>query len=617
MEQSRKIWSHRIAVGVSALALLLHILFRFALHATPNIFNAPLIAALLIGSPALIVEVLVKIAHRDLGSDVLAVISIITSFLLKEYVAGTIILFMLSGGGILEHFAVDTASSVLRALAKRSPSTAHRRKNGDVEDVALTEINEGDILVIFPHETSPVDGDVIEGHGTMDESYLTGEPFQMSKIPGASVYSGAINGETALVIKATKRAVDSRYAKIMQVVKSAEQNPPELRRLGDQLGALAVPVALIVAIAAWVVSGSSTRFLAVLVIATPCPLILAIPIAVIGSISLCARRGIVVRKPVALEQVQLCRTIIFDKTGTLTYGRPELTEKIMATEAKARDVLSMSAGLERYSRHPLAHAIIAAAEKEKIVIADASEISEKPGQGLTGKVNGRTIQIIGRKIYDAMAGTKHAPLPREEGGLESVVLVDGKFAALYRFRDEPRQEGRPFIAHLGPKHQFNKKIILSGDREIEVRYMAEKMGIDEIFAGKSPEEKIAIVEAEMKKAKTIFVGDGVNDAPSLMASTVGIAIGAGSDVAHEAAGVVIMDSSLSKIDEFFHFGQRMRTIALQSAIMGMALSLVGMGFAAFGVITPTQGAIIQEAIDLLAILNALRSALMPRDLTDF
>jgi heavy metal translocating P-type ATPase len=387
--------------------------------------------------------------------------------------------------------------------------------------------------------------------------------------------------------------------------------------LGDQLGALAVPVALIVAIAAWVVSGSSTRFLAVLVIATPCPLILAIPIAVIGSISLCARRGIVVRKPVALEQVQLCRTIIFDKTGTLTYGRPELTEKIMATEAKARDVLSMSAGLERYSRHPLAHAIIAAAEKEKIVIADASEISEKPGQGLTGKVNGRTIQIIGRKIYDAMAGTKHAPLPREEGGLESVVLVDGKFAALYRFRDEPRQEGRPFIAHLGPKHQFNKKIILSGDREIEVRYMAEKMGIDEIFAGKSPEEKIAIVEAEMKKAKTIFVGDGVNDAPSLMASTVGIAIGAGSDVAHEAAGVVIMDSSLSKIDEFFHFGQRMRTIALQSAIMGMALSLVGMGFAAFGVITPTQGAIIQEAIDLLAILNALRSALMPRDLTDF
>ena len=524
---------------------------------------------------------------------------------------------MLAGGEALEDYALRSASSVLAALAKRMPSVAHRKQESGIADVGLAEVAVGDTLVIYPHNICPVDGVVIDGHGVMDESYLTGEPFQMTKTSGSAVISGAINGESALTIRATQRAEDSRYAKIMEVMRESEARRPKLRRLGDQLGAIYTPVALAVALLAWAVSGDPIRFLAVLVIATPCPLLIGIPVAIIGSISLCARRAIIVKQAVVLEQIAECRTAIFDKTGTLTYGEPKLIEQLIAPGFAEKEVLTKVAGLERYSKHPLARAIITAANAAGFHLPEASEVGEQPGRGLRGTVSSHQVIITSRNKLIAQKITGAEQLPSTTGGLECVVVIDQRYAALFRFRDAPRAESRSFVSHLGPRHHFAHVMIMSGDRESEVRYLADEVGVTEVYAEQSPEQKLARVRAETAKAKTLYVGDGINDAPAMMAATVGMAIGQNSDVTAEAAGVVVMDNSLGKVDEFMHISRRMRIIALQSAVGGMALSIIGMGFAAAGHLSPVTGAITQEVIDVLAVLNALRAAFPPKVIHDF
>jgi heavy metal translocating P-type ATPase len=597
-------------------AILSHLVLRFGVHASAGVQLAPVLIALALGGPPLLYDLLRKLLKREFGSDLLGGISIVTSVALGEYLAGAIIVLMLSGGEALERYALRNASSALAALAGRMPSIAHRQRSSDLRDVPLSEIAVGDTLVVFPHEICPADGVVVEGHGVMDESYLTGEPFQITKTRGSTVISGAINGESALTIRATERAADSRYAKIMNVMRESEAARPNLRRLGDQLGAIYTPVALTVALLAWALSGESIRFLAVLVIATPCPLLLAIPIAIIGSISLCAERAIIVKSPVVLEQIAGCRTAIFDKTGTLTYGEPVLTEQLNAPGFEQRDVLTLVASLERYSKHPLARAVLAAATANALHLPEASAVSEEPGHGLRGTVSGHQLQITSRGQLEAQAITGIEQIPAVGGGLECVVAIDGRYAAALHFRDSPRSESRAFVQHLGPKHHFQRVMIVSGDRMSEVRYLATQVGITEIRAETTPEEKLAIVRQETAAAKTLFVGDGINDAPAMMAATVGMAIGRNSDVTAEAAGVVIMDSSLERVDEFMHISGRMRRIALQSAVGGMALSVIGMGIAAAGYLTPVSGAITQEVIDVLAVLNALRAALPPKVIHD-
>jgi len=613
-----RLWQRKTTViaGLSIAAILVHLALRFGLHSAPDTHRIPLLVALLLGGLPLLYDLLRKLLRRDFGSDLLGGISVVTSVLLGEYLAGSIIVLMLAGGEALESYALRSASSVLAALAKRMPSVAHRRHGAETLDVALAEIAVGDTLVIHPHEICPADGVVIEGHGRMDESYLTGEPFQIAKTSGSTVISGAINGDSALTIRTTQRAADSRYAKIMDVMRESESRRPQLRRLGDQLGALYTPLALGVAVLAWVLSGESIRFLAVLVIATPCPLLLAIPIAIIGSISLCARRAIIVKSPVVLEQITGCRTAIFDKTGTLTYGEPRLTERLIASGFESREVLTLVASLERYSKHPLARALLAAAKEDALQLPEATEVSEAPGQGLRGSVAGHSVQVTSRGQLAELKLPGADQLPAVGGGLECVVAIDQRYAATLRFRDAPRAESRSFVKHLSPRHQFQRVMIVSGDRESEVRYLADQVGITEIHAGQSPEQKVALVRTETAAARTLYVGDGINDAPAMMAATVGIAIGQNSDVTAEAAGVVVMDNSLEKVDEFMHISRRMRAIALQSAVGGMAVSVVGMGFAAFGHLSPVSGAIIQEVIDVLAVLNALRAAFPPRVIHD-
>jgi P-type E1-E2 ATPase len=400
-------------------------------------------------------------------------------------------------------------------------------------------------------------------------------------------------------------------------MRASEQGRPRLRRLGDQLGAYYTPLAVAIALAAWAVGHDAKLFLAVLVVATPCPLLIAIPVAIIGSVSLSARRGIIIKDPAVLEKVATCRTAIFDKTGTLTYGRPELTELLPAAGRDGREVLCLVAGLERYSKHPLAGAILAAAEKRVEPPQEASAVSEPPGYGLTGTVSGRAVEVTSRKKLLARHPEAEPLLPPPSAGLECVVLIDGGYAATFRFRDRPRADGAPFIGHLGKRHRIERVMLVSGDRESEVCYLGDRVGITEVRAGQSPEQKLAIVREETAKANTVFLGDGINDAPALTAATVGVAFGQNSDITAEAAGAVIMDSSLAKVDELLHIGTRLRRIALQSAVGGMALSLVGMAIAASGYLPPVAGAVMQEVIDVLAVLNALRMAMPPRSLTDY
>lgn len=617
---SHPVEQNRLQAGIAVLAILAiiaNLVMRFGMGLAPEIANIPLWVTFVFGGIPLVWGLLGNLARREFGSDLLAGMSIVTSVLLGEYLAGTLVILMLSGGEALEAYAVSGASSVLKALANRMPSVAHRNSGTSFEDVGLDDIKVGDLLRILPHEICPVDGTVTEGRSVMDESYLTGEPYMISKTPGSLVISGAMNGDSVLTIRADKRAVDSRYAKIMEVMHASEAQRPKMRRLADKLGAYYTPIAVTLALLAWLLSGDPVRFLAVLVVATPCPLLIAIPVAIIGSISLAAKRAIIIRDPSVLETIDSCGTIIFDKTGTLTYGRPELVEQLGAPDVDSAEALRLAASVEVYSKHPLADAIVRAGQSEGGELYEVEDISEKPGMGLSSHVNGHEVSITSRKHLARDFPEQLELLPPVAGGLECVVIVDGRYAATFRFRDEPREEGAEFVRHLGGKHSIAKAMILSGDRESEVKYLANRVGISNVKANKSPEEKLEIVQAETKLTNTLYVGDGINDAPALRAATVGIAFGQNSDVTAEAAGAVIMDSSLRKLDELMHISRRMRRIALQSAVGGMALSMVGMILAAFGYLPPVAGAITQEVIDVFAVLNALRVALPPRSLTDY
>lgn len=599
---------------LSVVAILLHlVLLGVGLTTVPSgiphltVEQLPLVFITVAGGIPLVASIIKAVFKGDFGADVLALIALVMAASTGEYLAATLVVLMLSSGQVLESYAMRKASSVLEALAKRMPAIAHKRtETGTIDDIAINQINVGDTIVIYPHETAPVDGTVLEGNGSMDESYLTGEPYHVSKAPGATILSGAINGSAVIVMRTDKPPEASRFAEITKVMQAAEQKRPAIRRLADQLGSYFTPIALLLALGAWYISGDATRFLAVLIVATPCPLLIAVPVTLISAISMAAKRGIIIKDPTVLERLPTCTTAIFDKTGTLTYGQPTLTNILPAIGVEATTLLQQVASLERYSKHPLAYAILEAAQQQQLPLLQAACVSEKPGTGLTGQVNDAIVQITSRKHLLLQQPQLATILPEASVGLECVILQNNQYAGMLQFRDIPRHEGQSFIEHLAPSHQFNRIMLVSGDRESEVSYLATLLGITETLASQTPEQKLAVVRAAVAQAPTLFMGDGINDAPALTAATVGVAFGQHSSVTAEAAGAVIMDNTLEKVDELIHISEAMRTIALQSAVGGMLLSLVGMGLAAVGWLTPVQGAIAQEAIDVLAIVNALR-----------
>ena len=554
------------------------------------------------------------LARGNFGADWLAGISIVTAVLLGEYLVGAIVVLMLSGGTALEQYATRRASHVLEALAKRLPHIAHRVEAGQIREVAIADIRVGDELRLLPHEICPVDGDVVAGQTTMDESYLTGEPFLMQKTPGAPVISGAVNGDGAITIRATRLPEDSRYARIMRVMREAEEHRPAIRRIADRLGGWYTPAAVAVGVAGWAGRAASPiAFLAVMVIATPCPLLIAIPVAIIGAISLAARRGIIIKNPGALEEVEQCRTLILDKTGTLTYGRPTLTDIVPAPPWRRAALLRagrrVSSSIRSIrSRWPWCAARANGASSPCVTSA---KCSERPGLGLRGRVDGRDVFVTGRQSAGGARGGRRAAAHRRRP----------RGARVRRRRPTPARCGFATSRGATAGRSFSTwargtwsraRCCSPGDRDSEVRYLADHVGIANVHAGASPEDKVEIVRRETALAKTMFVGDGINDAPAMQAATVGVAFGNQNEITAEAADAVILEPSLVKLDEFLHIARRMRRVALQSAIGGMALSIAGMVAAAMGYLPPIYGAVAQEVIDLAAVLNALRVAMPSR-----
>ncbi|MHB1701147.1 MAG: heavy metal translocating P-type ATPase [Acidobacteriaceae bacterium] len=556
-----------------------------------------------------------EVVRGNFSVDLLALLSVATSLVMHQYWVAIIVILMLSGGKTLEDYATGKASSVLSALAKRMPQTAHVIDGASVSrDIPVESVAINDQVVIYPHEICPVDGVVLSGSGSMDESYLTGEPFEIAKAPGSTVLSGAINGSTLVTIRAASLASNSRYAQIVGVLHESERSHPRMRRLGDRLGGWYTPIAVAAALLSWGISGHAERFLAVLVIATPCPLLIGIPVAIISAISVAARRGIVIKDAAVLENISTCRSLIVDKTGTLTYGKPLLTEVLADDPADRNLLLQLAASVEMYSKHPLASAILDAATRESVPLVEATEISEAQGSGLRGQVGDHSIWVTGRKKIPESLSAK---LPPTAAGLECVAVIDDRTVGLFRFEDQPRHDTKPFLDHLKPQHQIDQVTLLSGDRMAEVALFASRMHIEHVYGGMSPEQKVAVVRDLTKQARTIYVGDGINDAPAMLNATVGIALGVNSEITSEAAGAVVLESSLRSVDELMHIGARMRRIALQSAVGGMSLSLAGMLAASLGMLSPIHGALLQEAIDLLAVLNSLRMILPSDSLSDY
>lgn len=537
--------------------------------------------------------------------DLIAGVSILTGIFTGQYIVALIIVVMLVSGGILESYAVRRASSALSALAERVPTLAHRVFNDTHEDVKLDAVQIGDHLLILPHEISPADAVVVCGQGRMDESFLTGEPYDVKKAPGVQVISGAKNGPTLLEVQVLRRPQDSRYAQIMGVMKDSELKRPHIRRLADQLGAWYSPAALLIAALAGWLSHDWQRFLAVVVVATPCPLLIAIPVALIGTISRAARQGIIIRDPAILERISQVKTFIFDKTGTLTRGKAQLVSIIPATGVDPNEALAAIASLERYSKHPLAAPLLAGAEQAGLTLLDCDEVNENAGQGMTARIANDQFRVIGRKLYQA--ADPLPPLP--PGSLECILEKNGKLAATFQFFDAPRSDTRLFLQHLGPRHSAVRTVLLTGDQAAPAEQLGKQVGIDEVLANQTPEQKLAFLHKANKVGPTLYVGDGINDAPALAAATVGVAFGGGSNVTSEAASAVILEPSLGKIDELLHLGIRLRRIALQSTVGGLSLSVLGMIAAAFGYLPPLYGALFQEAIDVLSVLNALRTSL--------
>lgn len=582
----------------TSLALILKIILMIHF---PQLQNYPLYPILIMGGIVQISNILWKFIHGEWGADLLAALALIVGIVLKEYTAATLIVFMLASGQLLEEYATRQASSVLSALLKRMPKTVHLLKDNTLKDIPLESVKIGDIVVVYPFETCPVDGIVIEGHTNMDESYLTGEPYKISKAPGSMVISGALNGENLIHVQATELPKDSRYESIVQVIQEAQSKKPKLKRIADQLGAFFTPIVLVFAGISYFFNHDATRILAILVTATPCPLLIAIPITIISAISLAAKNSIIIQDPCVLETLPNCQTAIFDKTGTLTLGKPKMSQIHLLSDLNEDEIIQLTASLERYSKHPLAQAILDIAQERHLTLFDASEISEKPGKGLEGKIHGHVIQITSRKHLNDLSA-----LPAIESGLECIILINQKVVASLIFHDEIRHETLAFIAHLQPQHHFKDILIVSGDKSSEVEYLASILNIEKIYAQQTPEQKLEIVNAQRKYGPVVFMGDGINDAPALHAADVGIAFGTHHEISAQSADAVIMESSLGKVDELIHLSQATQKIALQSGMVGIALSIMAMIFASMGKINPVEGAIIQEFIDVLAILNSLR-----------
>jgi heavy metal translocating P-type ATPase len=553
-----------------------------------------------------------SLRRGELGVDLIALLAMGGSLLLGEYLAGAIIALMLSGGEALEGMAGARARRELSALVQRAPRVVHRYEAGGLTSPPLDEVRPGDLLLVKPGEIVPVDGLVAGGTAVLDESALTGESMPVERPEGDRVRSGVVNAGGPFDLRAATSAAESTYAGIVRLVEQVEVAKAPFVRMADRYAMVFLPVTLAVAGGAWLLSGDPVRALAVLVVATPCPLILAAPIALIAGVSRAARRGVIVKGGRALEALADARVLLLDKTGTITTGVPVISEVAILGDLAADEVLRLAASLDQVSPHVLASSLVRGARERRLALALPEEVVERHGQGVRGVVEGRRV-ALGR--YDWVAGG--AP-PSEavrrlrrrtalDGTSTVFVAVDGAPAGAILLHDPVRPDSPATLRALR-RNGIARVVLLTGDHPEVAEVVGIGIGADEVLAERSPEEKVAAVQAEKARGTTLMVGDGINDAPALAAADVGVAMGArGATASSEAADVVLTADRLEPLAEALAVARRARGIALQSVLAGMGLSLGGMLLAAAGLLPPIAGALAQEGIDLAVIANALRA----------
>lgn len=557
------------------------------------------------------------VIRGHVGLDILALVAMVATLAVGEYIASLIIVLMLSGGEALEDFAARRAKRDLSALLDRSPRIAHvllhpdAAEGEEVHDVPVDDVVIGDVLLVRPSEIVPVDGTLLTDTGSFDQSSLTGESMPVTREAGGEVLSGSINGNRAVRIRAERSSADSQYQQIVALVQAAEDSHAPVVRLADRFAIPFTAVSLVLAGTAWAISGDSTRFAEVLVLATPCPLLIAAPVAFLGGLSRAAKAGVIMKGGAVIEQIARVRSATFDKTGTLTQGRPELIAIRPAGGFDANELLQLAASAEQYSSHVLADGIRRAAQGRGLVLRVVTDAREEATNGVVATIDSRVV-VVGKPAYVAAIAPDTARARLDPGEAAAYVAVDGRFAGVLVLADDVRPEAAAVVSWFRT-HGIKRIVMLTGDVRSTADSVGQRVGIDEVRAELLPPEKVRIAR-ELEPRPMLMVGDGVNDAPVLAASDIGIAMGAkGATAAGDAADVVVLVDSLAKVVEAVSIGRHTLRVAFTAIWIGIGLSLALMIIAMTGVIPAVVGAVTQELVDLATILYALRALSGPRD----
>ncbi len=553
------------------------------------------------------------IARGNFASDIVASLAILGALAFNEPLAGLIVVLMQTGGEALERWAEGRATAAVRALEDSAPRVAHRLSNGGTEDITVDQIAIGDRCLVRPGEMIPCDGIADEGHGEVDLARITGEPIPVPIVPGDHVHSGGVVLARPLIIRATARAGESLYARIVELVREAQAAKAPLQRLADRTAVWFTPFTIAACAVTYLATGDAVRVLAVLVVATPCPLILAAPVAIIGGINRAARERVVVRTGAALERLAGVTAMALDKTGTLTVAPPDVCEGRPADGFDRATLLRLAASLEQRSGHPLARSVVRAAHVDKLALTDPSSVHEDAGRGVRGIVEGRAVAVGSPRwiaeIAPRAAPALHALPPAQATETAAIIVVDDAYAGTIVFADALRPGLAAFFAKLAPLG-IRRTVLLSGDRDDRVQQVARELGVAEAHGDLLPDDKVQHIRAMVAGGERVaMVGDGINDAPALSAAHVGIALAAhGGGIAAESADCVLLADDLTLVARAVQVARRAMRIARQSIYAGIGLSIVAMGFAAAGYLPPVAGALVQEAIDVAVILNAIRAA---------
>jgi heavy metal translocating P-type ATPase len=567
-----------------------------------------LIGLIVVGMP-LVVRTMRGALRGHFASDIVAALAIATALVLHQPLAGLVVVLMQTGGEALERYAEGRASAALRMLEDAAPRIAHRARDGGAEDVNVEAIAAGDELLVRPGEMLPCDATVVDGRSHVDTSPITGEPVPVTAVAGVELPSGSLNQEGALRVRARARASESQYARIVEMVRTAQASKAPLQRLADRYAIWFTPLTLAVCAVTYALTHDATRVLSVLVVATPCPLILATPVAIIGGINRAARSRIIVRHGGALEQLAGVTVAVFDKTGTLTIGRPEVSEVVATNGIDADSLLALAAAVEERSGHLLARSVVAEARTRGLPIVEARAIIESPGRGVTGDVHGREVAVGSRAyILERYPSLRRDWKASAKPVLSAHVTIDGTHAGVIEFADRVRPAAAATIEELR-EEGVDRLLLLSGDDPQTARAVANAVGIRDARGDLLPQDKVSVV-GELVKAgeRVMMVGDGTNDAPALTAATVGVAMARHGGVTAEAADVVLLSDDIADVARAIRISKRTMRVARESILAGLGASAAAMVVAAMGMIPPTAGALLQETIDVAVILNALRAS---------